>query len=68
VVEVSLYPFLNLNARWREWSTSRTGRLFPVRDIRYPLNERLAGPRGASVRVRKTSFFIGFRNLNFPAT
>jgi len=51
-----------------KWSKSRTGRLAPVRDIRYSLNKILAGPRGPSGRVRKTSFFIGFRNLNFPAS
>jgi len=70
VVEISLYPFLNLNARWGVggggWSTSRTGPFAPVRDIRYPLNKSFAGPRGPSGRMRKTSFPIGFRNLNFP--
>jgi hypothetical protein len=31
-VEVLLYPFLNLSARWGGWSTPRPGRFTPEKD------------------------------------
>ena len=51
-VEVYLYSFFNLGARWCGWSTSRPGRLTP-RNTRYSLYGRLGGPQGRSERVRK---------------
>jgi len=31
-VEVQLYSFLNLGARWGGWPTSRAGRFIPCKD------------------------------------
>ena len=50
-VEVQLYSFFNLAARWG-WVVNATPRpLYP----RYPLYRRLGGPQGRSGRVRKIS-------------
>ena len=40
-VEVQLYSFFNLDARWDGWSTPRPGRFTPGKDTRYPLCRRL---------------------------
>jgi len=58
-VEVWLYSFFNLGAKWCGWSTSRPGRLTPG-NPRFPLYRRLGGPQGRSGRVRKISLPSGF--------
>ena len=52
-VEVQLYSFFNLGARWGEWLTPRLGRFTPMKETRYPLYRRLDGPQGRSGPVRK---------------
>jgi hypothetical protein len=59
-VEVELYSFFNLGARWGGWSTPRPGRFTLGKEVRYPLYRRLGGPQGRSGRVRKISPPPGF--------
>ena len=40
-VEVDLYSFFNLGARWGGWSMSCPGRFTPREDTRYPLYRKL---------------------------
>ena len=52
-VEVKLYSFFNLGARW-VWVVDATTRpLSPGNDTRYPLNTRLDRPQCWSERLRK---------------
>ena len=57
-VELQLYSFFNLGARWGGWSTPRPGRFTPGKETRYPLHMRLGGPHGRSGR--------GAENLAVP--
>jgi hypothetical protein len=52
-VEVQLYCFFNLGARWGGRLTPRHGRFISGKETRYPLYRRLGGPQGWSGRVRK---------------
>ena len=59
-LEVQLYSFFNLGARWG-WVGNATPRpLYPGKETRYPLNRSLGGPQGRSGRVRKISPPPGF--------
>jgi hypothetical protein len=49
-VEVELYSFFNLGARW---SMPCPGRFIPGKETRYPSYRRLCGPQGQSEWVRK---------------
>jgi hypothetical protein len=59
-VEVKLYSFFNLVARWGGWLTPRFGRFTSWKEIRYPLYRRLDGTQGPSGRVRKNAPPPGF--------
>jgi hypothetical protein len=59
-VEVQLYSFFNLGARWDGWLTPRSGFFTPRKETRYPLNRRLGGPQGRSERLQKISPPPGF--------
>jgi hypothetical protein len=59
-VEVWLYSFFNLGARWGGWSTPRPCRFTPGKVTRYPLHTKLGGPQCRSGRVRKISPPPGF--------
>ena len=52
-VEVQLYSFFNLGARWGGWLTPRHGRFTSGKETRYPLYRREGGTQGWSGRVRK---------------
>ena len=55
-VEVQLYPFFHLVARWGGgWLTPRLARFTPGKETRSPLHKRLCGPQSRSGLVRKTS-------------
>ena len=60
-VDVYLYAFFNLGARWGGGESTPRGPavLFPGM-IRYPLYRRLGGPQRRSERVRKISPPLGF--------
>ena len=62
-VEVYLYSFFSLNARWDGWSTPRPG-LF----TRYPLHRSFNGPQGRSGRVLKISPQSGSIPGHFPSS
>jgi len=47
-VELHLYSFFNLGARWGGWP--RPGRFTPGKETRYPLHRRLGGPQVRSGR------------------
>ena len=53
-MEVELYSFFNLGARWGGW-LSRPGRFTPGKEIRYPLHRKLGGPQVRSGWARKIS-------------
>ena len=65
-VEVHLYSFVNLGARWDGWSTPRPGRFIPGKDP-LPLYRRLGGPQGRSGRVREISPPTGVPSSDRPA-
>ena len=67
VVEVQLYSFFNLGARWGGWLAPRPGRFTPGKETRYPLYRRLGGPQGRSGRSRKISPPACFRFLGRQA-
>ena len=59
-VEVQLYSFFELRARWG-WVVNATPRpLYPGKDTRYPLYRRLGGPQGRYGPVQKISPLPGF--------
>jgi hypothetical protein len=58
-VELQLYSFFNLGARWGGWLTPRPGRFTPGQEIRYPFYRRLGGPQSWCKRVRKISPSLG---------
>jgi hypothetical protein len=43
-VELELYSFFDLGARWGGWSTPRPDRFTPGKETRYPLYRRLLNP------------------------
>jgi hypothetical protein len=49
------------------WSTSRSGRLTPGKDTRYPWYRRLGGSQGYSGRLQKISLCNGIRFPDCPA-
>ena len=57
-VEVSLYSFLSLGARWG-WVVNATSRPLYNQE-KEPVPRRLGGPQGRSKRVRKISSPLGF--------
>jgi hypothetical protein len=57
-VEVYIYSFFSLGARWGGWSTPQPGRFTPGK-TRYPFYRRLGWPQGWSGRVRKISPLTG---------
>ena len=59
-VQLQLYIFFNLGARWGWLRTPRPGRLTPARDTRYPVNRRLGGFQTQYGRERKISPPPGF--------
>ena len=59
-VEVQLYSFFNLGARYGWVVKPRPGSFTPGKDTRYPSYWRLSGPQGRSGRMRKTSPLLGF--------
>ena len=55
-IEVELYSFFGLGARWR-WVVNATPRwLYPRKEPRYLLYRRLGGLQGRSGLVRKISY------------
>ena len=64
-VELYLYSFFNLNARWDGWSTPRPNCFTPVKETRYPLCRRLGGLQAHSGRVQKISPPPGFDPRTF---
>jgi len=68
-LDVCLYSFFNLGARWGRWSTPRSGLFIPRKEIRYPLYRRVGGHQSRSERVRKISTQPGFDPQTFqPVT
>jgi len=65
-VEIYLYSFFNLGARWSGWSTPRPGRFTPGKD-RYPLYRRLGGRQSRSGEMQKISPPTGIRSPDRPA-
>ena len=63
-VEVELYSFFNLGARWGRCSRPLPGRLTPGED---PVPIGLGGPHSRSGRVRKISPPTGIRSPDRPA-
>jgi hypothetical protein len=59
-VEVQLYSFFNLGARWGGWSTPRLDRFTIRKETRYQLYRSLGGSQGRSGRMRKISPPLGF--------
>jgi len=49
------------------WSAPRPGRCIPVKEKRYPLYRKLAGPRNQSERIPKISPHTGVRIPDGPA-
>jgi hypothetical protein len=52
-VEVYLYSFFSLDARWGEWLTPRPGRFTPGKETRYQFCKRLGGLQNLSGQVWK---------------
>ena len=61
-VEVYLYSFLNLGARWGVGGQRHAPVALPAGKTRYPLYRRLVGPQGRSGRKRKISPPTGIRS------
>ena len=66
-IGVYLHSFFNLGARWGGWSTPRSGRFTPGKEIRYPSYRRLGGPQGRSGREREISPPAGILSPDRPA-
>ena len=54
-LEVQLYSFFNLDARWGGWSTSRSGQFTPWKETRHPLYRRLGGPQQVWTKAENIS-------------
>ena len=66
-VEIYLYPFFNLGARWDEWSTLLSSYLNPGKETRYPMCRKVGGTQGRYGQVRKISPLIGIRTADRAA-
>jgi hypothetical protein len=58
-IDIWLYSYFNLGARWCGWSTPHPGPFTPGK-TRYPLYRKLGRPQGRSGQVRKISPSPGF--------
>ena len=66
-VELYLYSFFNLGARWGWMLTSRPGRFTPGKETRYPFYRRLGGSRVGLDGCVKISPPTGIRSPDRPA-
>jgi len=59
-VELLLYSFFNLGARWGRWLRTRSGHFTPGKENGYLLYRRLGGPQRRSGRMREISLLAVF--------
>ena len=62
--EVQLHSFVTSALDKGEWSNSRPDRFTPEKELRYPLNTRLGGPRSRSGRYGEHKNVCPYRDSN----